>query len=78
VVLRDLWEDMAVIPTLYCAKCTTGVALVLTLETCPACQQPTTWLSESPVPRVPFTLTKDDAHWLKQLRIGIDAQDLAV
>lgn len=60
------------IPTIYCAKCTTGFALVLKLETCPACNQPTTWLDDSPVPLKPFTLTREDARWLRRIRVSVE------
>lgn len=69
---------MALIPTIYCQKCATGFALVLKLETCPQCHQPTIWLEESPVPLKPFLITRQDADWLKHARIAVDAADLAI
>lgn len=68
---------MALSP-IFCAKCSTGFAVVLKLEACPACNQPTTWLDHSPVPLVPFKLTRQDANWMRHARIGVDVGDLAV
>jgi len=69
---------MALIPTLWCRACHTGFALVLKVETCPACQQPAQWATESPVPLHPFRLTRDDADWLKACRIAVSAEDVSV
>lgn len=60
---------------LFCLSCGTGLGGIR-LEACPTCGTVGRWSLESPVPRVPYRLTRDDARLMRANGIRVEDAEI--